>query len=153
MNLDGDPRALQELASLLDVYQLAEDPVIVSGQTFTPDRETPRRVVERWPDVEYPPDHACHNPYGVWRLGPAGGTARPIGELQLVFMPTLHAILAALEMKNGKPLTKKQVEAARDQGACIAMEPRDAQKLERERGYADLDPELVWEQWQLVRGR
>ncbi len=31
------------------------------------------------------------------------------------------------------------------------MEPRDTQDLERARGYADLDPELVWEQWQLVR--
>ena len=152
VNLDADPRALQELASLLDVYQLAEDPVILSGQTFKPDRETPRRVVERWPDIGYPPEHPCHNPYGVWRLGPAGGTARPIGELQLVFMPALRVILEALETKNGQPLTKKHVEAARDQGACIAMEPRDAQKLERERGYADLDPELAWEQWQFVRG-
>jgi hypothetical protein len=33
------------------------------------------------------------------------------------------------------------------------MEPRDAQKLERERGYSDLDPELAWEQWSLVRQR
>jgi hypothetical protein len=31
------------------------------------------------------------------------------------------------------------------------MEPRDAQTLERTRGYSDLDPELVWEQWQVVR--
>lgn len=50
-----------------------------------------------------------------------------------------------------QPLTQAQVEAARDQGACIAMEPRDTQTLERTRGYADIDPELAWEQWQLVR--
>ena len=31
------------------------------------------------------------------------------------------------------------------------MKRRDAQALERSRGYADLDPELVWEQWQLMR--
>lgn len=30
-------------------------------------------------------------------------------------------------------------------------EAGDAQKLERERGYADLNPELAWEQWGLVR--
>jgi len=31
------------------------------------------------------------------------------------------------------------------------VEPCDAQKLERTRGYADLEPELAWEKWQLVR--
>ena len=111
-----------------------------SGQTFAPDRDTPRRVVERWPDVAYPSDHPCHNPYGVWRLGPPGGKARPMGELLPVFMPSLRALLGALESKAGKPLTKKQVEAVRDKGVCVAMKPRDAQQLERERGYADFIP-------------
>jgi hypothetical protein len=151
IRLDGDRAALQELGTQLNVYQLAEDPVIRSGQTFAPDAETPRRVVERWPDTEYPPDHACHNPYGVWRLGAPGGKARSMGELVPVFVPALRPILAALEGQAGKPLTKPQVEAARDEGVCVAMEPRDAQQLERSRGYADLDPELAWEQWKLVR--
>ncbi len=151
IGLDGDQAELTELASTLDVYQLAEDPVIRSGQTFTPDRETPRRVVERWPDLRYPAGHACHNPYGVWRLGPPGGTAREVGELALVFIPALQVVLSALQQKARKPFTKKQVLATRDQGACIAMDPRDAQRLERERGYSDLDPELVWEQWTLVQ--
>jgi hypothetical protein len=31
------------------------------------------------------------------------------------------------------------------------MEPRDAQTFERMRGYADLDPDLAWEQWKAVR--
>jgi uncharacterized protein DUF4261 len=151
MELDGgDPSELQELATLLDLYQLVEDPVIRSGQTFAPDRETPRRVVERWPDTNYPPDHACHNPFGVWRLGPPGGTARPLGELVPVFMPTLHVLLEALAGEAAAPLTRAQVEGVRDRGVCIAMEPRDAQRLERTRGYADLDPELAWEQWLAV---
>jgi hypothetical protein len=143
---DGDARAAQELASILDIYQLDEDPVIRSGETFAPDASTPRRLVERWPDVEYPPDHACHNPYGVWRIGPPGGTARSLGEHELVFVPSLRAILGAQKSK----LTKKQLEAIRDNANCIAMTPRDAQRLERERGYADLDPELAWEQWKLL---
>ena len=149
--LDGKPGELHRLASILNVYQLAEDPVIRSGQTFSPDASIPRRVVERWPDVEYPPQHACHNPYGVWRLGPSGGTARPLAELVPTFMPPLRVLLAALEDKHKKPLSKQEVEAIRDEGVCIAMEPRDVQRLERSRGYADFDPELVWEQWQLVR--
>jgi hypothetical protein len=74
-----------------------------------------------------------------------------MSELVPVFMPALHAILTALEEDRGTPLTKAQVEATRDEGACITMEPHDAQRFERERGYADLDPELVWEQWQVVR--
>jgi hypothetical protein len=120
--------------------------VIRSGDTFAPDRDTPRRLVERWPDTQYPAGHVCHNPYGVWHLGPPGGTARPLGDLSLVFVPALRAILAAQK----RPLTQQQVEDIRDNGACIAMKPRDAQKLERERGYADFDPELAWEQWKLV---
>jgi hypothetical protein len=139
------------LGTTFNVYQLAEDPVLRSGQTFRPDGDTPRRVLERWPDTQYPSEHACHNPYGVWRLGPPGGSARAIGKLVFVFTPALHALLAALEDKRGRPLTRDEVEATRDHGACIAMEPRDAQTLERERGYCDLDPELAWEQWMLVR--
>ncbi|MDX2088604.1 MAG: hypothetical protein SFX73_12185 [Kofleriaceae bacterium] len=141
----------QAFAQILNIYQLAEDPVLRSGHTFAPDAETPRRVMERWPDVGYPADHPCHNPYGVWRLGAAGGTARSVGKLEPVFMPTLHALLAAAEEKAARPLTERDVLALRDAGTCITMEPRDAQTLERTRGYADLNPELIWEQWQLVR--
>jgi hypothetical protein len=147
----GEASALRELASVLNVYQLNEDPVLQSGHTFAADGETPRRLLERWPDTGYPPGHPCHNPYGVWRLGAPGGTARPRPFRKLTLIPALHPILLSLDSKNGKPLTQAQVEAARDGAACMMMEPRDAQKLERSRGYADLDPELAWEQWQLVR--
>jgi hypothetical protein len=60
-------------------------------------------------------------------------------------------VLAALEQKAGRRLTRMQVEEATSNGVCIAMKQRDAQTLERTRGYADIDPELAWEQWQLVR--
>jgi hypothetical protein len=136
-----------DLANVLNIFQLDEDPVMRSGERFAPDAETPKRVMERWPDTEYPSDHPCHNAYGVWRLGPPNGQARPLGELVPVFIPALRAILAAQPEK----LTKKQVEAIRDDGACVMMTPRDVQRLERERGYADIDPELAWEQWKLVR--
>jgi hypothetical protein len=115
VRLDGDRAELQELASELNIYQLAEDPMILSGQTFAPDGETPRRLVERWPDTQYPPAHSCHNPYGVWRLGPPGGSARPTGKLLPVFIPALHVLLTARE-KEGEALTKQQVESTRDQG-------------------------------------
>jgi hypothetical protein len=31
------------------------------------------------------------------------------------------------------------------------MTHADARALERSRGYADIDPELAWEQWTIVR--
>lgn len=151
--VDGDAEAMQILASSLNVYQLAEDPLLFSGHTFRPDDETPRRTIDRWPDIEYPPDHLCHNPYGVWRLGPPGGRSRGEADPQLVFVPALRVLLEALAAKQNQPLTKGEVEAARDQAACIAMAARDAQKLERSRGYTDVAPELVWEQWELLRRR
>lgn len=153
LTVDGDAEDVQDLATTFNVYQLSENPVLVSGQTFRADANTPPRVLERWPANVYSPNHPCHNPYGVWRLGPPGGVARPRGSLAMVFMPALVAVLRALESKAEAPLTRQEVEAVRDQASCVAMEHRDAQALERSRGYADLDPELVWEQWQVVRER
>jgi hypothetical protein len=152
MQLAGEsPEHARELLSALNVYQLAENPLLLSGQTFSPSSETPRRLVQRWPDDGYPEDHWCRNPYGVWRLGPPGGEARPQPELHPQFMPALVVVLAALEEKNG-PLTREQVEAATRKASCMAVKHRDAQTLERARGYADIDPELAWEQWCVVRG-
>jgi hypothetical protein len=147
---DGDAQAMQAWCTVLNTYQLEEDPVIVSGQTFAPDADTPRRVLVRWPDTGYPPGHPCHNPYGAWHVGPPGGVAHPAGALVPVFMPALHPLLLALEAREG-PLTEARVLQARDEAACMMMAPRDAQALERSRGYRDIDPGLAWEQWQLVR--
>jgi len=140
----------QELISTLNVYQLEEDPLLLSGQTFSPKAGSPRRVLQRWPDDGYPPDHWCHNPYGVWRLSEEGAQPRPQPELHPLFVPSLVALLSALEDKDG-PLTRRQVEETARQGTCIAMDHRDAQEMERTRGYADIDPELAWEQWCVVR--
>lgn len=151
VELHGDPAAAQELATIFNVYRLAEDPELRSGHTFTPDASTPRRRVERWPDTEYPEGHPCHNPYGVWHLREGAG-ADHLGATVLVCIPALRVILTALEEQRGKPLTRAEVEATRDAAACIALPPREADALERSRGYADLELELAWEQWQLVRG-
>jgi len=150
IGVDGNAAEMQRLATVLNLYQIDDDPLIRSGQTFAPEASMPKRLVERWPDTGYPPGHACHNPYGVWHIGPPGGKARPLGELQPTHMPTLLALLTAAEQK-GKKLTQKQVEKIRDDGVCIAMKPRDVQLLERQRGFADLDAELVWEQWKAFR--
>jgi hypothetical protein len=140
-----------ELLGAFNVFQIVDDPVLRSGETFAPDSSTPRRVLERAPDTRYPSSHACHNPFGVWQLGPPGGVARRLGDKEFVFTPSLAALLMALEQKRGTPLTRAEVEAIRDKAACIAMSPRDARALERSRGYADIDPEHAYEHWQMLR--
>jgi hypothetical protein len=148
MNSDG----AQELLSALNVYQLAENPLLLSGQTFSPTAGSPRRVVQRWPDDGYPSDHWCHNPYGVWRLSAPGGQARSQTELHPLYVPALVVLLHALERKDG-PLARPQVEQAAKEATCVAVEHRHAREMERARGYADIDPELAWEQWCVVRAK
>jgi hypothetical protein len=150
---DTDAAAADTFLSWLNVYQFTEDPLLLSGHRFAPDSETPQRVLERWPDARYGGDHPCHNPFGVWRVGAANSPPRSPGALPLVFMPSLAAMLTAAETKAGKRLTKKQVEAIRDAAACVTMEHRRVWEMERKRGYADLEPTLVWEQWQVLRGQ
>jgi hypothetical protein len=141
------------LLGAFNVFQLAEDPVLRSGETFAPDAETPRRVLDRRPDVRYPSSHPCHNPFGVWAFGPEGGKGRALPQNDVVFMPALAALLAAAEKHKGAPLTEAEVEAIRDKASCMTVSPRHAQALERSRGYADLDPERAFAQWQLLRAR
>jgi hypothetical protein len=66
-------------------------------------------------------------------------------------MPPLVAILAAEESSKGRSLTRSEVEEIVASSPAVAMNPRHAQAVERSRGYADIEPELAWEQWQIVR--
>jgi hypothetical protein len=61
------------------------------------------------------------------------------------------AILTAAERSAGRALTRGEVEKVVAKSTAIAMTVADAQALERSRGYADLEPERAWEQWQIVR--
>lgn len=149
--VEAPPAEANQLLGVLNVYQLAEDPVLVSGDTFQPDVETPRRRLERWPDDGYPPGHVCHNPFGTWRLGAEGGEADSRSKLRPVFIPALVAVLAAAEEKAGRRLHREEVERLTGEGTCMMMTHADAQKVERSRGYADLEPELAWGQWQVLR--
>jgi hypothetical protein len=147
----GDPRTANALISELNVFQIAEAPVLVTGDTFAPDADAPRRRLERWPDADCPGDEPGHNPFGVWRLGPHGGRSDPRGTQRPVFIPALVAILTAAEEQAGRPLGREEVERLTEGGACITMSHGDAQQLERSRGYADLEPTLAWPQWQVAR--
>ena len=147
---EGPDSAAQEFVTALNTYQLAEEPDLLSGHTFSPSPDVSRKRVVRWPDLEYPADHVCHNPYGVWRLLEPEGSRIEVMNPVFVFTPALVAQLRHAESQAQEPLTRDQVMSIRDSAACIAMEPKDARTMERSRGYADLEPELVWEQWRAI---
>jgi uncharacterized protein YegJ (DUF2314 family) len=72
-------------------------------------------------------------------------------DLVPVFMPALVVLLVHAEDKKGSPLSKDEVHAIRDSGACIMMETGDARKMDDSRGYRDIDPENCWHDWQMTR--
>jgi hypothetical protein len=149
--VQAPPSQANQLLGSLNVYQLAEDPVLLSGDTFSPDLQTPRRRLERWPDDGYPQGHPCHNPFGTWRMGTEGGEADPQSELRPVFIPALVALLTAAEERAGRHLHREEVERLTSEGICMMMTHAEAKHLERSRGYADLEPDLAWPQWQVLR--
>lgn len=65
--------------------------------------------------------------------------------------PSLVATLLNRERAKGAPLTRSEVNEIRDACPCIAMTPEQLARVEGERGYSDIDPEQVWEEWQVAR--
>jgi hypothetical protein len=68
-----------------------------------------------------------------------------------VFIPALVVLLHNLEQKKGRPLTEQEVLEIRDNSACMMMTVEHAIALDEKRGYNDIDPEQIWEQWQEAR--
>jgi len=132
-------------------YQLDESPALASGHTFRPDLDSERRILERWPDSRHNPNDGRYNPFGTWYLQTPEDSRIKASKLKLTFVPTLTSILFAAERSKSAPLSQSEVEEIVSKGAVIAMEHHDAMALEKSRGYADIEPELAWEQWQIVR--
>jgi len=133
------------------VYQVEEDPELASGHTFRPRAEAERRSFERWPDHRHHPDDGRHNPFGLWRFLSPGDPGLEAGGLVPTIIPSLVAVLSAAEGKKGRPLSRDELQTLVSNCPAIAMNPRDARALERSRGYADIEPERAWEQWQIIR--
>lgn len=72
-------------------------------------------------------------------------------ELVPVFIPALIVLLVHSEDKKGSPLTQEEVLAIRDNATCIMMQLDDSRKMDEQRGYADIDPEDCWYEWQMAR--
>lgn len=75
----------------------------------------------------------------------------PEEELIPVPVPALVAVLLNQENEKNYPLTEKEVLEVRDNAACVMMPVSAISKMAESRGYEDLDPEYVWEQWQKAR--
>jgi len=133
------------------VYQIVEQPALLSGHTFRPSAEASRRTLERWPDHRHRPNDGRHNPFGVWRFLEPGAHGIEATQTVPVIIPPLVAVLLAAERSAGHALTPAEVEEIVDKSPAIALAPATVAELERSRGYADIEPELAWEQWQIVR--
>lgn len=72
-------------------------------------------------------------------------------ELVIYPMPSLVATLLNREQAKGSPLTEAEVLEITDSCPSVAVPIDVAQKIDAERGYKDIDPELCWEQWQEAR--
>jgi len=143
--------AAGDLLDSLCIFQLSEQPALASGHTFRPDEESSRRVLERWPDHRHVPEDGRHNPFGVWRVLPEGAAGVEAQDPVPTIVPSLVALLASTERSKGTALTKSELERLVDEAPAIAMATADALALERSRGYADIEPQRAWEQWQIVR--
>lgn len=74
-----------------------------------------------------------------------------VPQLIPVFIPALVLILHDSERKKGSPLTETEVLDVRDKGVCMMLRMDHAITLDEKRGYNDIDPTRVWEQWQEAR--
>jgi hypothetical protein len=66
-------------------------------------------------------------------------------------IPALGALLLNIEKLKGSPLSQVEVLDARDKAVCIMLPLSAKVAMEEKRGYRDIDPENVWEEWLLLR--
>lgn len=67
--------------------------------------------------------------------------------MAIVFIPPLITILVAKQTEAGRPLTQQEVENIRDNAVAMNMPDDVAHQLNEKRGYDDIDPENVWQEW------
>jgi len=66
-------------------------------------------------------------------------------------IPSLVATLLNKERAKGAALTRDEVEGIRDSIECVALTPDQRTAVDEGRGYDDIDPEQVWDNWQIAR--
>jgi len=71
--------------------------------------------------------------------------------LHIIPIPSLVATLLHAEQVKGEPLIEEEVLAIRDTCPSVAMTDEMLSKVVARRGYDDIDPERVWEEWLAIR--
>lgn len=71
--------------------------------------------------------------------------------MKIVFVPALIVVLIDKEQEMGRELTRQDVESIRDGATAIRLPDEAAEDMIRERGYRDIDPENVWDEWQAYK--
>jgi len=68
---DLDAQAAAQLLNVFNHYLLAERPSLTDGHTFSVAADAPRFRLRKSACDTYEPEHAFHNPYGLWRFSRA----------------------------------------------------------------------------------
>jgi hypothetical protein len=68
-----------------------------------------------------------------------------------VFIPALVVTLLNVEKQQGVALSEAEVVAIRDHAPVIMLDAAQAEQFYAARGYADIDPEDVWAEWQRAK--
>ena len=68
-------------------------------------------------------------------------------KLIIMFMPPLLELLETFERKQQSNLTKNEVETIRDKAIGMVVRRSVFEAMVKKRGYRDLRPEYVWEDW------
>lgn len=68
-----------------------------------------------------------------------------------LFVPALCTLLIHAEDAKGSPLDEAEALAIRDEASVIMMPPDAIAKMAESRGYADIDPDNCWYDWQMLR--
>lgn len=72
-------------------------------------------------------------------------------QLVPVPIPALVVLLVNLEKQKGSPLSEAEVLVTADKAACIMLPDSARLVLDEKRGYADINPEHAWGEWQRLR--
>lgn len=72
-------------------------------------------------------------------------------DLVPLFMPALCTLLMRAEDTLGRPLDEAEALQIRDQASVIMVARDHAAQMAQSRGYADIDPENCWYDWQMLR--
>ena len=67
--------------------------------------------------------------------------------LEIIFMPALLYSLRFKESEKGSSLTEEEVLEIRDKAIGMTIASSRLRKMEKSRGYKDIDPGNCWAEW------